>query len=172
MKEVEFSGELPDMEALKAALFGDPTDPKSPNYVRQLERPDINWLLVAAGIILPLLAAFAVAFFMSLAKVRLIYCILAVVAVLALCGILLARRAVITAVKIYQRFAPKSIMFAVYDFGHREIRSYPRSYEGDRPPSPLQRSRRRIRYAVKKKTPEREFFCCSFSFVVVVCKEY
>ena len=109
MKEVEFSGELPDMDVLKAALFGDPSDPKSPNYVRQLERPDINWLLVAAGIILPLLAAFAVAFFMYVAKVRLIYCILAVVAVLALCGILLARRAVITAVKIYQRFAPKSI---------------------------------------------------------------
>lgn len=109
MKEVEFSGELPDMDALKAALFGDPTDPKSPNYVRQLERPDINWLLVAAGIILPLLAAFAVAFFMSLAKLRALYCILGGVAVLVICAVLLARRAVITAVKIYQRFAPDSI---------------------------------------------------------------
>lgn len=109
MKEVEFSGELPDTEALKAALFGDPTDPKSPNYVRQLERPDINWLLVAAGIILPLLAAFAVAFFMSLAKLRVLYCVLGGAAVLVICAVLLARRAVITAVKIYQRFAPDSI---------------------------------------------------------------
>ncbi len=109
MKEVEFSGSLPDTEALKAALFGDPGDPTSPNYVRQLERPDINWLLVAAGIILPLLAALAVAFFMSAAGVRLLYCILGGVAVLVLCGVLLARRAVITTVKIYQRFAPKSI---------------------------------------------------------------
>lgn len=109
-KEIEFSGEcLPDTEALKRMLFEDKNDPTSIGYERKLTRPKINWWLLAAGVLAPVSAAVAVAFFMPAFKIKTLYCVLSALAVFFVLCIFLARFYVITAIKIYQRFAPDSV---------------------------------------------------------------
>ena len=110
MKSIEFGEEgLKDPKALAAQLFADETDPTSPFYVRHLVRPEIHWIRILLFTLVPA-AAFAALFlllrstFMNTTAAALTAAACALVYL-----IVMAKRAAICAVRIYQRYAPDSI---------------------------------------------------------------
>ena len=58
MKQIEFGeDQLHNLEDIAATLFSEPDDPRCFGYKRVLVRPRINWVLVAAHCLLPVLGA-------------------------------------------------------------------------------------------------------------------
>lgn len=110
MKSVIFNeDEPPKREEILKSLLLDENDPRSSAYKRTLVRPEIKWLRVLMCIIIPLAAAVLLA-----AALRMLGCgagVSAAVAAGALCiyAALMLRRALICAVRIYQRYAPDSV---------------------------------------------------------------
>lgn len=110
MKSVEFSeDELKDLSKLKEKLFGDENDPTSFNYKRKLERPKISWWRVALFFALWAALNVAVAVALSAFLVKVWIFVLSVIAANLLYIALTAKRALICAVKLYQKFAPFSL---------------------------------------------------------------
>lgn len=110
MKSIEFTEEqLKDLGSVAGALFDDPTDPRSMSYNRVLVRPEINWFVVCLYTLLPPVLSVITWFLLCKAGVLLFYSIVIPAVALLAFFILTAKRAVICAVKIYQRLAPESI---------------------------------------------------------------
>ena len=110
MKSVIFTEEqLKNLNEIGGELFNDEQDPRSPNYVRKLNRPRINWFIVALYLLAPLLVSVALFLVFNYFDVQTIIVIFAEVIALTMYFILTLKRAIICAVKIYQRFAPDSL---------------------------------------------------------------
>lgn len=110
MKEYEFSADqLPDIEALKKAMFEDENDPRSNNYKRKLNRPKINWLRVILSLFLLPVLLFLISWLLIAKGVSAVICIIASLLILLIYTAIRLKSAVICAVRIYQRFAPDSI---------------------------------------------------------------
>ena len=110
MKEFEFSADqLPDIEALKKAMFEDENDPRSNNYKRKLNRPRINWLSVILSIFLPPVLLFLISWLLIKGGISALICIIASLLILLIYTAIRIKSAIICAVHIYQRFAPDSL---------------------------------------------------------------
>lgn len=110
MKEYEFSADqLPDIDALRRAMFEDENDPRSNNYKRKLNRPRINWLRVILSIVLPPVLLFLISWLLVYLGISHWICIVASLLILLIYIIVRLKSAVICAVHIYQRYAPDSL---------------------------------------------------------------
>ena len=110
MKSVIFTEEqLQNLDEITQNLFYDEQDPRSLNYVRKLNRPKINWIRIILYVLLPVIAITAFIIVANHFGVSAI--IIAVIAVVAcvVYVLLTLKRAIICAVKIYQRYAPDSV---------------------------------------------------------------
>lgn len=110
MKEVFFSEEqLHHLDEIGKDLFDDRQDPRSSVYIRTLNRPQINWIKVVLGFIIPLIAETVLAIVFIRMELPTIMSAIILVALLLVYIILMIKRALICAIKIYQRYAPDSI---------------------------------------------------------------
>lgn len=100
--------ELSDIQSVMRALFDDENDPKSWSYKRVLVRPDIQWGRVLGYMIVPIALA-AVFLLLAGAGVDRTASLLCCVGGLVLYAAVTAKRALICAVKIYQRYAPDRV---------------------------------------------------------------
>ncbi len=110
MRSMELTEEqLHDLGSVAAQLFGDTTDPRSPAYVRHLERPRLRPLRMAIFSVVPIIVCVLTA--IGLTQLGLSGGISVAIA----CGMFLiyciaiAKRASICLVRVYQRFAPDSV---------------------------------------------------------------
>ncbi len=110
MKEFEFSADqLPDLEALRKAMFEDENDPRSNNYKRKLNRPKINWLRIILSVFLPPVLLFLISWLLISNGINPLICIAASLLILLVYTAVRLKTAIICAVRIYQRYAPDSI---------------------------------------------------------------
>ena len=110
MKSVIFTEEqLQNLDEIGKDLFGDDQDPRSSNYVRILKRPKISWVRVILYILIPIMVLTALIIVLKHFGVSTIMTIIIAVTVFIVYTILTLKRAIICAVKIYQRYAPDSI---------------------------------------------------------------
>ena len=91
------------------ALFDDEHDPRSNSYHRELVRPKIRWGSVACFFVLWLAVIFAVVFVLKTENVGVQWIIAAVLAVSLVYLIINSKKILITAIRIYQRFAPDAV---------------------------------------------------------------
>lgn len=110
MREIEFDeSQLPDLQSLGAALFEDPADPRSRSYARVLIRPSVSWLRIALGaLLLAAVPAGAYLLLRAISPVRPLALPLAL-GVGLLCLLLDAKRILLCAIRVYQRYAPDSL---------------------------------------------------------------
>lgn len=110
MKSVIFTEEqLQNLNEIGKELFSDEQDPRSINYVRILKRPKINWVRVILYILIPVVVLTALIIVLKHFGVSTMMTIMIAITVLIVYNVLTLKRAVICAVKIYQRYAPNSI---------------------------------------------------------------
>ena len=110
MKEIEFEeGQYPDFSALGQALFEDEKDPRSVNYQRVLIRPKIRWGRIVLYSILPLLFCVGLGLVLSLCCLPPLWCVLIPLLLFLGYFALIAKRAAVCLVRIYQRYAPDAI---------------------------------------------------------------
>ncbi len=110
MKEVVFDEEgLKNLQQIGAELFSDENDPRSFSYVRKLKRPDINWLMIIVTLyaVTFLVALSGTVCYLSGADTKVCITVSGIMFLLSL--LLLAKKGVICAVKVYQRYAPDSL---------------------------------------------------------------
>ncbi len=105
-REIVFTSEAPpDAQMLRRMLFEAENDPRSRNYKRKLVRPRINWAAEACRWILPVAAAVAVIIIWHSKP----WVIAAALAALVIYYLVSIKALVISAVKLYQRFAPDKV---------------------------------------------------------------
>ncbi len=110
MKSVEFTeDELSDLDRIAGELFNDENDPRSPAYKRALSRPEISWAKVALSTLLPAIVGIGFGLiiyfvFENIAAAIVVPCLL-----LTMYAVIMMKKAVICAVKIYQRYAPEEL---------------------------------------------------------------
>ena len=110
MKAVEFDEEHPiSRDELISMLFEDESDPRSNAYKRVLSRPRIKWGRIAAFLLIP--AAVLVGLGMLLSHLGAPAWVVAIVISVAVIVYItvMAKRAIICAVRIYQRYAPDAV---------------------------------------------------------------
>lgn len=84
------------------------TDPRSINYNRVLDFPDINWSIMLLKIILPMLIAIVLYLLLQLMFDTFCAVVTAIVGILVY-SIFNIKSIILSSVKIYQRIAPKKI---------------------------------------------------------------
>ena len=84
------------------------TDPRSINYNRVLDFPDINWSILLLKIILPIPIAICLYLFLKLQFDTFFALLIAIVSVLVY-SIFNTKKIILSSAKIYQRIAPRKI---------------------------------------------------------------
>lgn len=109
-REIVFDeNELGDLGSLAARLFQDTRDPRSMEYKRILVRPTIPWGKIAQHLLMCAAFCFGAVLGLRALGANGWQCFTGMVSVLALLGAVYARAIVLTAVRIYQRYAPDSL---------------------------------------------------------------
>lgn len=83
-------------------------DPRSINYNRVLDFPDINWTIMLLKIILPMLISFCLCLFLQL-LLDIFYAVVIVIVNVLLYSIFNTKNIILSVVKIYQQIAPPKI---------------------------------------------------------------
>ena len=111
IKTIEFGEEqLGDLQSMVQALFQeDDKDPRSINYARKLHRPKISWLRILAYVFLPPLLLTGLSILGCHWGLPAHGCIVLSLGLWIAFLCLTATRAVLCAIKIYQRYAPDSV---------------------------------------------------------------
>lgn len=110
MKSIEFDeNRLNDLQKIAEELFSESDDPRSYGYKRILIRPQINRLKICLNCILPLIAAGCLYVLASRFGISSLVSLLTALIVLLFYLCINAKRIIICAVRIYQRYAPDSI---------------------------------------------------------------
>lgn len=110
MASVEFDEQHPKTkEELFAALFEDENDPRSNSYKRVLIRPRIRWGRVLLAVLLPALFLVALGFLFARLHIGWGWSLGVILSLSFLYLAVMAKRAVICLVQIYQRYAPASV---------------------------------------------------------------
>lgn len=91
----------------KIYIFPD-TDPRSVNYYRILDFPNIKWANIILKIILPIIIAVFLCLSLQLLFDTFYAIVIAIFCFLVYC-IFITKNIILTSVKIYQRFAPRRI---------------------------------------------------------------
>lgn len=110
MKSVEFDEEhLLSRSELITTLFEDENDPRSNAYKRVLYRPQIRWIRIAAYLLIPI--AVLIGLRTLLVHLGLSAWLVTLVIMMSIMAyiIIMSKRTVICAVRIYQRFAPDAV---------------------------------------------------------------
>ena len=84
------------------------TDPRSINYNRVLDFPDINWPILLLKIILPILIVVCLCLFLKLLFDTFFTILIAIISVLVY-SIFNIKNIILSSVRIYQRIAPRKI---------------------------------------------------------------
>ena len=107
MKSVIFTEEqLQNLDEIGKSLFDDEHDPRSSNYVRVLNRPNINWGRIILFILLPGILLTALVIVLRFFDVSSIVIATISLALATVYIVLTLKRAIICCVRIYQRYAP------------------------------------------------------------------
>ena len=101
--------QLGDLKNVSKDLFADETDPRSYAYVRKLNRPKINWLIILLYWAIPVVVLAALGWALIYFGLHWPWAVLIALAIFAVYGILMLKRAAICMIKIYQRYTPASI---------------------------------------------------------------
>lgn len=110
MKEIILTEEqLKNLQGIGSALFEDETDPRSNAYIRQLTRPKISWLKIAAFTLLPIVLMCVIGVGISHLGAPTLAAVLVPICLLVIYVTCFLKRAIICCVRIYQRYAPASI---------------------------------------------------------------
>ncbi len=110
MKSVIFTEEqLHNLDEIGKELFGDELDPRSITYMRKLKRPSISWLRIILHLLIPSLVLVVLIVGLLHCGVPAITTVVIASVVLLVYMILTLKRAVICAIKIYQRYAKESL---------------------------------------------------------------
>ncbi len=111
MKEIQFDEEqLKNIQALGQSLFDEsPSDPRSWNYKRVLNRPKIRWWRISLFALSVLCSTIVLYFLLRAVALPFVYALL--LCTLFFVGVLLLhlKRILICFVQMYQRFAPDSV---------------------------------------------------------------
>ena len=110
MKSVIFTEEqLQNLNEIGKDLFSDEQDPRSSNYVRILKRPQISWFRIILYFLIPAIVITALIIALKHFSVSTTMTVILALTVFTVYIILTLKRAIICAVKIYQRYAPDSV---------------------------------------------------------------
>lgn len=110
MEPIIFTEEqLSDLEGIGKSLFNQENDPKSSSYIRKLNRPKISWCRVITWFLVPALIIAFLIFFSRQIDVPPLFVVMSILAFLIVYIIATLKRAIICAIKIYQRYAPDSL---------------------------------------------------------------
>lgn len=110
MKSVIFTEEqLQNLNEIGKDLFSDEQDPRSSNYVRILKRPQISWFRIILYLLIPAIVITALIIALKHFSVSTTMTVILALTVFTVYIILTLKRAIICAVKIYQRYAPDSV---------------------------------------------------------------
>lgn len=110
MKSVIFTEEqLQNLNEIGKDLFSDEQDPRSSNYVRILKRPQISWFRIILYFLIPAIVITALIIALKHFSVSTTMTVILAITVFTVYIILTLKRAIICAVKIYQRYAPDSV---------------------------------------------------------------
>lgn len=110
MKSVIFTEEqLHNLNEIGKDLFSDEQDPRSSNYVRILKRPQISWFRIILYFLIPAIVITALIIALKHFSVSTTMTVILAITVFTVYIILTLKRAIICAVKIYQRYAPDSV---------------------------------------------------------------
>lgn len=110
MKQIEFGeDQLSNLQDIAARLFSDPQDPRSYGYRRVLVRPEINWVAVIAGCLLPPACCVGLCLLLIQCGFSVNLSILLSLAGLAIYMLRTLKQGLICVIKLYQRFAPAAI---------------------------------------------------------------
>lgn len=101
--------QLGDLGAVVGQLFGDANDPRSAAYVRQLERPTLRPLRMALFAVVPLAICALLTVVAVWLDVPVGIAIAVACAALVIYTMIIAKRAAICLVRVYQRLAPDSV---------------------------------------------------------------
>jgi len=110
LKSVIFTEEqLQNLNEIGKDLFSDEQDPRSSNYVRILKRPQISWFRIILYFLIPAIVITALIIALKHFSVSTTMTVILAITVFTVYIILTLKRAIICAVKIYQRYAPDSV---------------------------------------------------------------
>lgn len=110
MKSVIFTEEqLQNLNEIGKDLFSDEQDPRSSNYVRILKRPQISWFRIILYFLIPAIVITALIIALKHFSVSTTMTVILAITIFTVYIILTLKRAIICAVKIYQRYAPDSV---------------------------------------------------------------
>lgn len=99
---------LPNSTELKNTFF-DENDPRSTAYVRCITRPKINWLKFIIAIITPFIVVLSFSILTRKMCLSSPYFIIVLICFCILYCFILSKKAIITFIRMYQRFAPESV---------------------------------------------------------------
>ena len=110
MKEFIFTeDQLKDLAKIGEEMLGDEQDPRSVRYVRKLNRPKISWFRIISYILIPIVVLAGLIVLLEYLGVHTVINVLAAAVILAVYILLTLKKAVICAVKVYQRYAPDTV---------------------------------------------------------------
>ena len=110
MKEFIFTeDQLKDLAKIGEEMLGDEQDPRSARYVRKLNRPKISWFRIISYILIPIVVLAGLIVLLEYLGVHTVINVLAAAVILAVYILLTLKKAVICAVKVYQRYAPDTV---------------------------------------------------------------
>lgn len=110
LKEIEFTEEqLSNLSEIGQQLFEDENDPRSVSYVRKLQRPKINWFVISLWLLVPVIVLIMIGCLMNYYEVRTLYIVMILAGLFLIYSLVMAKRAVICQIKIYQRYASDAL---------------------------------------------------------------
>lgn len=110
MEPIFFTENQPsETKSVRKDPLDDQKDPRSHAYVRTLNRPKINWLIIFLYWAIPAAVLTALGWILTCLGVYWLWAVLISLTIFAVYGILMLKRAAICMVKIYQRYTPASI---------------------------------------------------------------
>jgi len=101
--------QLKDLSSVAALMFGDTNDPRSPAYVRKLERPKLRPFRMALFSLVPIIACVLITVGLTQLSLPVGGSIAIACGIFAIYCAVIARRAAICLVRVYQRFAPDKV---------------------------------------------------------------
>ena len=112
MKEIEFSfneEQLPNIAQIVKSLIEEDNDPRSNNYIRKLERPEIKWYRIILFLLAPVVVFFIISYCLFLLKSDIITSLLTFFIPLIAYHLFFLKKSMICCIHIYQRYAPDSV---------------------------------------------------------------
>lgn len=110
MKSIEFDeSQLGDLQKIAEGLFNETDDPRSYGYRRVLVHPHVSWIKIVWNCAVPVLLAYGLKALLCRFGMDNIVSWVAALFLLLLYFCVNAKQAIISLIRIYQRYAPDSV---------------------------------------------------------------